>query len=216
MSDSKLANPAALGLGGFAMTTFLLNFVNAGIVDAASLGMVLPVGLFYGGMAQFCAGMWEVKSGNTFGATCFSSFGAFWIALATMIILETAGLLPAVPVEGMTLFLVAWGIFTGYATIASLKTSRALCAVFVTLTILFFLLAWGEYNATVKTIAGYEGILCALIAWYCSAAVLINSTFGRELLPLGHLSEQIRNAPQPEAGGHFVLSLALHKLTPSI
>jgi len=185
--NNKLANPAALGLGGFAMTTFLLNFVNAGIIDAASLGMVLPVGLFYGGLAQFCAGMWDIKRGDIFGGTCFSSFGAFWIALATMIILQTAGLLPAAPKAGMTLFLVAWGIFTAYATIASFKTSRGVMAVFVTLTILFFLLAWGEYNPDVRKIAGYEGIGCALIAWYCSAGVLINGMYGRDVLPLGHI-----------------------------
>ena len=184
--NDKLANPAALGLGGFAMTTFLLNFVNAGILDAASLGMVLPVGLFYGGLAQFCAGMWEMKRGDIFGATCFSSFGAFWIALATMIILQTADLLPAVPAAGMALFLVGWGIFTAYATVASMRTNRGVFMVFVTLTILFFLLAWGEYDHDVKVIAGYEGILCALIAWYCSAAVLINTLFGKDLLPLGH------------------------------
>jgi len=187
MSDNKLANPAALGLGGFAMTTFLLNFVNAGIVDANSLGMVLPVGLFYGGLAQFCAGMWDMKRGDIFGATCFSSFGAFWIALATMIILQKADLLPAVAPAGMALFLVGWGIFTAYATVASLKTSWGVVSVFVTLTILFFLLAWGEYSHTVKVIAGYEGILCALIAWYCSAAVLINTVSGRDVLPLGHI-----------------------------
>jgi len=190
MSNNALANPAALGLGGFAMTTFLLNFVNAEIIDAAALGMVLPVGLFYGGLAQFCAGMWEFKTGNTFGATCFSSFGAFWIALATMIILQAADLLPAVPPAGMALFLIAWGIFTAYATIASLKTSKGVAAIFVTLTILFFLLAWGEYNHTVKVIAGYEGIICAAIAWYCSAAILINSTYGKEVLPLGHIKPE--------------------------
>jgi len=187
MSDNKLANPAALGLGGFAMTTFLLNFVNAEIVAASSLGMVLPVGLFYGGLAQFCAGMWEVKAGNTFGATCFSSFGAFWIALATMIILQNAELLDPVPKAGMALFLIAWGIFTAYATIASFRTSVGVAAIFVTLTVLFFLLAWGEYNHTVKVIAGYEGIVCACIAWYCSAAVLINNTFGKDIIPLGHI-----------------------------
>jgi len=77
MSDSKLANPGALGLGGFALTTFILNIVNADLVSAQNLGMVLPVGIFYGGLAQFCAGMWDMKRGDIFGATCFSSFGAF-------------------------------------------------------------------------------------------------------------------------------------------
>jgi len=185
MADSKLANPGALGLGGFALTTFILNVVNAGLVSAESLGMVLPVGIFYGGLAQFCAGMWEFKRGDTFGATCFSSFGAFWMAVAVMVVMENTGVIPKVPPEGMAVLFIAWGIFTAYATIASLKVARAVTAIFVTLTILFFLLAAGEWNPIVHKIAGYEGILCALIAWYTAAGVLINTLYGRDVLPLG-------------------------------
>ena len=185
MADSKLANPGALGLGGFALTTFLLNVVNSGLISGDNLGMILPIGIFYGGLAQFLAGMWEFKRGDTFGATCFSSFGAFWMAVALMIILEDIGVIPPVPREGMAVLFIAWGIFTAYATIASLKVNKAVTAIFVTLVILFFLLAAGEWNATVHKIAGYEGILCALIAWYTSAGVLINTLFGREVVPLG-------------------------------
>lgn len=185
MTDMKQANPGALGLGGFALTTFLLNIVNAGLISKDNLGMVLPVGIFYGGLAQFCAGMWEFKRGDTFGATCFSSFGAFWMGVALMILLENTGVIPTVPREGMAVLFIAWGIFTAYATIASLKVNRAVTSIFVTLVILFFLLAAGEWNATVHKIAGYEGILCALIAWYTAAGVLINTLFGRDVLPLG-------------------------------
>jgi uncharacterized protein len=189
VGDSKLANPAALGLGGFALTTFILNVVNSGLISADNLGMVLPMGIFYGGLAQFCAGMWEFKRGDTFGATCFSSFGAFWIGIATMVILESTGVIAPVPREGMAVLFIAWGIFTAYATIASLRVNRAVTSIFVTLTILFFMLAAGEWNVTVHKIAGYEGILCALIAWYTSAAVLINTLFGREIMPLGAAKE---------------------------
>ena len=189
MGDSKLANPAALGLGGFALTTFILNVVNSGLISADNLGMVLPIGIFYGGLAQFCAGMWEFKRGDTFGATCFSSFGAFWIGIATMVILESTGVIAPVPREGMAVLFIAWGIFTAYATIASLRVNRAVTSIFVTLTILFFMLAAGEWNVTVHKMAGYEGILCALIAWYTSAAVLINTLFGREIMPLGAAKE---------------------------
>jgi succinate-acetate transporter protein len=185
VGDSKLANPAALGLGGFALTTFILNVVNSGLISADNLGMVLPIGIFYGGLAQFCAGMWEFKRGDTFGATCFSSFGAFWIGIATMVILESTGVISPVPREGMAVLFIAWGIFTAYATIASLRVNRAVTSIFVTLVILFFMLAAGEWNVTVHKIAGYEGIICALIAWYTSAAVLINTLFGREIMPLG-------------------------------
>jgi succinate-acetate transporter protein len=189
VGDSKLANPAALGLGGFALTTFILNVVNSGLISEDNLGMVLPIGIFYGGLAQFCAGMWEFKRGDTFGATCFSSFGAFWIGIATMVILESTGVIAPVPREGMAVLFIAWGIFTAYATIASLRVNRAVTSIFVTLTILFFMLAAGEWNVTVHKIAGYEGILCALIAWYTSAAVLINTLFGREIMPLGAAKE---------------------------
>ena len=184
MQEKKLANPAALGLGGFALTTFLLSMVNAGLIAPESIGMVLPMGLFYGGLAQLLAGMWEFKSGNTFGATCFSSFGAFWIGLATMVLLEGAGVIAAVPPAGLTVFLIAWGIFTLYATVASFKISKGLVSVFVPLTITFFLLAAGEYSHGCKVTGGWFGLITAATAWYCSAAILINEAFGREVLPL--------------------------------
>jgi hypothetical protein len=183
--ETKLANPGALGLGGFALTTFVLNIVNAGLISAENLGMVLPLGIFYGGLAQFCAGMWEVRRGDTFGATCFSSFGAFWMAVAVMVLFENTGVIAPVPREGMAVLFIAWGIFTGYATIASLKLPKGVTAIFVTLTILFFLLAIGEWSPIVHKIAGYEGIVCALIAWYCSAGILINTVHGRPVIPLG-------------------------------
>ena len=181
----KLANPAALGLAGFGLTTFILNIVNADLVPKDSIGMVLPVGLFYGGLAQFLAGMWEMKKNNTFGFTAFSSFGAFWIALAVIVILKDAEVIAPVPKGGMSVFLGAWGLFAAYMTIGTVKISRALQVVFGSVTILFFLLAWGEHNETVMKVAGWEGIFCALSALYASAAQVINETWGRYLLPLG-------------------------------
>jgi hypothetical protein len=181
----KLANPAPLGLAGFGLTTLILNIVNADLIDKASIGMVLPVGLFYGGLAQFMAGMWEMKKNNTFGFTAFSSFGAFWMALAIMVILKDAEVIAPVPKEGMSVFLGAWGLFTAYMTIGTVKISRALLVVFTSLTILFFLLACGEHNETIMKIAGWEGIFCAFTALYASAAQVINETWGEYLLPLG-------------------------------
>lgn len=190
MSESNknlLANPGALGLGGFALSTFILNIVNAGLVDAATIGIVMPIAMFYGGLAQFMAGMWEMRRGDTFGATCFSSFGAFWMGLAAFFFFRLADVqaFVDVPPAGIAVVLIAWGIFTGYATIASLKLPKAVTGVFITLTLLFFLLAIGEFSSIVHRIAGYEGILCALIAWYTSAGILINSTHNRTVLPLG-------------------------------
>jgi succinate-acetate transporter protein len=181
----KLANPAPLGLAGFGLTTFILNIVNADLVPKDSIGMVLPVGLFYGGLAQFMAGMWEMKKNNTFGFTAFSSFGAFWIALAVIVLLKDSEVIAPVPKGGMSVFLCAWGLFAAYTTIGTLKISRALQVVFASVTILFFLLAWGEHNETVMKVAGWEGIFCALSALYTSAAQVINETWGRYLLPLG-------------------------------
>lgn len=116
------ANPGALGLGGFALSTFILNIVNAGLVDAATVGIVMPVAMPSGGLAQFMAGMWDMRRGDIFGATCFSSFGAFWMGLA-LFFFKLAGVqaFVDVPPAGIAVVLIAWGIFTGYATIASLK-----------------------------------------------------------------------------------------------
>ncbi|HHE51662.1 MAG TPA: transcriptional regulator [Candidatus Acetothermia bacterium] len=182
-----LANVGALGLGGFALSTFILNIVNAGWVDASAIGIVMPVAMLYGGLAQFMAGMWDVRRGDIFGATCFTSFGAFWMGLALFFFMKFAGIQAFVDVTpaGVAIVLIAWGIFTFYATIASLKLPRVITWVFITLTILFFLLAIGEFVPVVHTIAGYEGVLCALIAWYASAGTLINTVHGKTVLPLG-------------------------------
>ena len=190
MSESNktiVANPGALGLGGFALSTFILNIVNAGLVDSRTIGIVMPIAMFYGGLAQFMAGMWEMRRGDTFGATCFSSFAAFWMGLATFFFFKLAGVraFVAVPPAGIAVVLVAWGIFTAYATVASMKLPKAVTWVFITLTLLFFLLAVGQFSPIVHRIAGYEGILCSLIAWYASAGILINSTHNRTVLPLG-------------------------------
>lgn len=189
--NKELANPAALGLGGFALTTFILNIVNAGLIPAESLGMVLPMGLFYGGLAQFLAGMWEVRAGNTFGATAFSSYGAFWIGFAAMVIFEKIGVFAPIPKEGLAVFLIAWGIFTGYMTFGAVKVSKAVSVVFVTLTILFFLLAIGVFIPVVHKIAGFEGIFCALSAWYASLAVVLEATWGRPILPTGPAKKRL-------------------------
>jgi succinate-acetate transporter protein len=183
--SEKLANPAPLGLAGFGMTTLVLNVVNAEIIDPDSIGVVLALGLFYGGLAQLLAGMWEAKKNNTFGFTAFSSYGVFWIGLGTLIILEENGLVSEVPPEGMSVYLVAWGLFTSYMFVGTLRISVALQVIFGTLSILFFLLAWGQHNETIHQIAGYVGLFTAGAALYTSAGGIINETWGREVLPLG-------------------------------
>lgn len=186
MAERKLANPAPLGLAGFALTTFVLNVHNAGIID---VGAALPLGLFYGGLAQLIAGILEFVTGNTFGMTAFSSYGAFWIALASMVIFETNGIITEEQLGGWLLWtLIAWTIFTAYMTWGTFGLgNKTLIVVFVSLLVLFILLdiATATGNTAILRVAGWEGIWTAFTAWYLSAAEIINPAFGREVLPIG-------------------------------
>jgi len=196
-----IANPAPLGLAGFGITTLLLNVVNAGIINKSDIGMVLPMGLFYGGLAQFLAGMWEFKKNNTFGATAFTSYGAFWMGFALMKILQANGALGAVSAEGgLPVFLVAWGIFTTYMFVATLRLNVALMVVFAGLAILFYLLALGDHtgNTNIQHLAGYEGLFTAGAALYASFAQVLNETWGRVVLPLGVIKPKAAVAPAVE------------------
>ncbi len=187
--DIKLANPAPLGLGGFALTTFVLNVHNAGLID---IGAALPLGLFYGGLAQLVAGFLEFRTGNTFGMTAFSSYGAFWIALAGMVIMQMNKIIPADVTKGWLLTtLAAWTIFTFVMWIGSFKHNKALIWVFTTLLILFILLDAGVWtgNKNITKFAGWEGIFCACTAWYLMAAIVINDSFGRTVLPVGPIQK---------------------------
>jgi len=185
---SGLGNPGPLGLAGFAMTTMVLSIVNTGvIIDPKLEGVVLPLALFYGGIAQFVAGIFEFKIPNTFGATCFCSYGAFWASFATYVEF-VAGTLPAESAHEATgLFLFVWMLFTFYMTVVSYRVSRALFALFVWLSITFILLTIGALaNHDPATRAGgWFGMICAANAWYCSFAVVLNSTWGAEYLPIG-------------------------------
>jgi uncharacterized protein len=181
------ANPAPLGLAGFAATTFILSTLNANLVSlAGGVGGVLAVALAYGGIAQLLAGMWEFRTGNTFGAVAFSSYGAFWISV---FVLFRIG--PPVSHSGFSLYLYAWTIFTVIMLVASVRTNGVIVAVFLMLAITFLLLAIGnanltgatETNGTIK-IGGWTGLITAGLAWYGVLAVVVNSTFGRDVAPL--------------------------------
>jgi hypothetical protein len=183
-----IADPGPLGLAGFAMTTFMLSVFNTNMISTSLGASVLGLALFYGGAVQLLAGMWEFRKGNTFGALAFSSFGAFWMSywyLAHTIAPTLAG--PDAH-KAIGLFLLAWAIFTAYMTIASLRTTGAIAAVFVTLTVTFVLLCIGAFAtgsaATNWTKAGgWAGLVTALFAWYASFAGVTNSTFKRTVLP---------------------------------
>lgn len=182
------ANPAPLGLLGFGLTTILLNLHNAGFFALDS--MILAMGIFYGGIAQIIAGIMEWKKNNTFGTTAFTSYGLFWLSLAGLLILPKIGLAEAADPLAMGYYLFLWGLFTAVMFIGTLKISGILQFVFASLTILFFLLAIGDWtgSALIKTIAGYEGVICGASAVYAGLAQVLNELYGRALWPLWPVS----------------------------
>ena len=182
------ADPGPLGLNCFALTTFLLSLVNAGLIPAVSAGHVwLTSALVFGGAAQIMAGLWEFKTRNIFGATAFISYGSFWVSLALLVIFKKNGLIAD---TDMTLilawFLTAWTIFTFYMWIGSFATNKALATVFTLLIITFILLDIGHFgNPAWNRAGGYFGLATAICAWYTSAAGILNSVYGRVVLPVG-------------------------------
>ncbi len=183
------SNPAPLGLACFGLTTVLLNIHNAGFYPMNS--MILGMGLFVGGLAQLLAGSMEARKNNSFGTTAFSIYGAFWMSLVAILILPKLGLAEATSKVGMGYYLLLWGIFSTGMTIGTFKISRALQVVFISLDILFFLLAIGDFtgNEMITRIAGFEGIFCGASAIYLSIALNINELYGREVMPVGHVKK---------------------------
>ncbi|WGL94635.1 acetate uptake transporter [Arsenophonus nasoniae] len=188
MSANNIANPGPLGLMGFGMTTILLNIHNAGFFPLTSA--ILSMGIFYGGIAQIIAGIFEYKKGNTFAATAFSSYGLFWLSLVGLLMLPNIASVQATSANFLAVYLALWGIFTLFMFIGTLKANRVLQFVFASLTVLFALLAIGNLyeNKTILTIAGFEGIICGASAFYLAMAEVINEQFGRTILPIGHHS----------------------------
>ena len=185
------ADPAPLGLAGFAMTTFFLSTVNTNMVDASVTGGVLGLAFFYGGLAQLLAGMWEFVKGNTFGAVAFASFGAFWMSYWYLV-----NHFPKVtnPVDGnhtVGLFLLGWAIFTAYMTIAATRVSGVVLSVFFFLTLTFVALAIGAFATKVGAVTpdgwtklgGWLGLVTAALAWYGSLAGVMNATAKRVVFP---------------------------------
>jgi uncharacterized protein len=179
------ADPGPLGLGAFAMTTFVLSMFNANLVNDKGTPVVLGLALAYGGIVQLLAGLWEFRTGNTFGAVAFCSFGAFWIsfwALNAFYAKQIGGNVG----HAVGVYLWAWAIFTAYMTVAALRVSVAVLTVFVLLTATFILLAIGASGAheTVTHWGGYVGLATAAAAWYASFAAVVNATFARTILPV--------------------------------
>jgi len=181
------ANPAPIGLLGFGMTTILLNLHNAGFYGMNA--MILGMGIFFGGLAQLLAGYLEWKKNNTFGATAFTAYGAFWLSLVAIVLLPKtsfgAGLAPDGPAMGW--YLALWGLFTLCMFVGTLRLTFILKVIFLSLTILFFLLAIGKFwpNEQLEILTGYEGIFCGFSAFYAGVASVINEVHGKDILPTG-------------------------------
>jgi hypothetical protein len=193
VESTPAADPAPLGLAGFALTTFLLSGTNASFIP--DLIWVAPA-LFYGGLAQFAAGMWEFRNRNVFGATAFSTYGGFWMGLGVFVILAHAtSFIPTTPAYQLTnalaWFLFAFAVFNTYMLIASMQVNTAVFMVFLTLEITEILLVIGFFNISHGGTewwlhaGGWAGIVTAGVAWYASAAGVWNGVSGRVMLPVG-------------------------------
>jgi uncharacterized protein len=182
---AHFADPGPLGLAGFALTTFMLSSFNSGLAPKSAEVVVLGVALFYGGIAQLFAGMWEFAKGNTFGALAFSSYGAFWMAFWYLVShkdLPTTGTDAA---KGIGVFLLAWTIFTLYMTVVASRISGVLFLLFAVLLVTFAFLTVGKLGGSdsMTQIGGYLGLVTAFVAWYASFAGVLNNTAKRVILP---------------------------------
>lgn len=179
-----IGNPTPLGMGAFAMTTFVLSVFNAGLMDIELQTVVIPLALFYGGLAQVLAGMWALRVGNTFGGLAFTSFGAFWLSYAIYAHFFVADLGTGGD-AATSLFLFAWAVFSAYMTVAAVRTTPVVLGVFALLTLTLVLLGAASASGAgwLTMLGGWTGLLTALVAWYGSAGDVINLMWGRAVLP---------------------------------
>jgi uncharacterized protein len=184
ISDTT-ANPGALGLLAFGMTTIILNLHNAGLFGMGSI--VFAMGIFYGGIAQIIAGIMEWKKNNTFGMVAFISYGSFWIVLVFMILMPALGWSPALPKEALVAYLALWGLFSLVMFGITFRLSRALQVVFGLLVLLFILLVVGNAlgSTVIVQIAGIEGIICGLSAMYTGLGEVTNEVYKKKVINLG-------------------------------
>ncbi len=187
-----IADPGPLGLAAFALTTFVLSMFNADLIGKGGEPVVLGLALAYGGLAQLLAGMWEFKRGNTFAAVAFTSYGAFWLSYWALVAFYAKGIPLGDAGDAVGLFLIAWGIFTAYMWVASLRISAGVMVVFLLLAITFFLLGFGNTGPHPNLVkwGGYFGLATAAAAWYVSFAQVMFSTFGRWILPVKPLDNR--------------------------
>lgn len=180
--EKKTGNPAVVGLAGFGLTTLLLQLHNLGLV---SLGPVFAMGMIFGGLAQMIAGFQEQKTGNNFGYTAFVSYGAFWIGLTIIWMLNYYKIFESSRTD-VGYYLVAWTLYTLIMFIASFRVHFAMTTTFGLLLAGFVLLDLGHFGPEMfDTMAAYVLIACALSAWYMMAAIVINDLAGKTVISCG-------------------------------
>jgi hypothetical protein len=181
------ADPAPLGLAGFALTTFVLSMVNSNLVGDGATPVVFGLALAYGGLCQLLAGMWEFRNGNTFGAVAFSSYGGFWISYFILTQLDVTKISTSEVNAALGLYLWGWGIFTSWMFVAALRTTVAVATVFLLLAATFIILGIGNAggHSGIIHLGGYVGLVTAIAAWYTAMAAVVNSTWGRVVMPVG-------------------------------
>lgn len=228
IQNAPIGNPAPLGLYAFGLTTaFLQGAVTTITSPGATVDMVSCFAMFYGGMIQLLAGMWEMWKANTFAATAFSSYGGFWMGYALYQILKAANVWTGQssstpvksfnPVEADQMMLSLWGILTFCFFIQTLRINRALQTLFISLTILFFLLAGGAKNELCNKVAGWVGIWVALVAFYAATAILTGEVWNYEYLPLGHMKKASGNkAPASPRNGKGAAATTTAPAQPTI
>jgi succinate-acetate transporter protein len=185
LETTKLANPGPLGLFGFGLTTIVLSAINAGLLPHEAVAVVVPLAFAYGGVAQLIAGIFEFRTGNTFGMVAFTSFGLFWWWFALLQWPLGAGWLKAPPASGVATVLLCWGVFTFLLWIVTFRLSKAVFSIFLLLWITFFLLAAGDFGFGTGKIGGYLGLLTGIDALLVAFIEVLNATANRTVIPLG-------------------------------
>ena len=185
INKSFLADPAPLGLAAFGFTTFLLSFVNAGILSAAAASVVMPLAFSYGGLAQLLTGAFEMRRGNTFGFTAFTSYGSFWLFYGFLVLFASMKII-TIPATALGIALILWGLFTLYMWASAIRLNLSLNLTFLFLWLAFFMLGFGAYysSTTLTRLGGVLGFLTAFFAVYTSFAIVSNSV-KEGLVPLG-------------------------------
>jgi succinate-acetate transporter protein len=181
------ANPAPLGLLGFGGTTLVLSLINTNLIGVGATPVVLGMAFAYGGLAQFMAGMWEFRTGNTFGAAAFTTYGAFWLSFFFLVSFDVKIITPIEVNPALGAYLWTFGIITGLFFLCTFAAPRAIQGVFLLLTITFILLGIGNSGADSSIIhaGGWVGLATAALAMYAATAEIMADVYGHDVLPVG-------------------------------